>query len=149
MEPGVPLSLAAQLNRSTPYAPKDIGEATRFAAPVHGAYPGAGTCRSPSHSSETTSNSPSIVYVPTVRETGAAELPEYQLRVLEDGTAGLAVYTSIDVLQECLGVDQPWSEASLLELLFLVGRERIGVTLNPRMDPELVQGRESQPEALS
>ncbi|TDE33394.1 hypothetical protein [Actinomadura sp. 6K520] len=83
----------------------------------------------------------SSVYVPTAHPVGPGENPEYELRVLEDGTAGIAVYTSVDRLRECLGSDQPWSEASLLELLYLVGKKRIGVALNPRMDPSLIAGR--------
>lgn len=58
---------------------------------------------------------------------------------MEDGRAGIAVYTSVDRLRECLGADQPWSEASLLELLYLVGKKRIGVALNPRLNPDLTE----------
>ncbi|MDL4818316.1 hypothetical protein [Actinomadura opuntiae] len=58
---------------------------------------------------------------------------------MEDGRPGIAVYTSVDRLRECLGDEQSWSEASLLELLYLVGTKRIGVALNPRLDLDLTR----------
>ncbi len=68
---------------------------------------------------------------------------------MEDGTAGIAVYTSIDRLRECLGGDQHWSEASLLELLYLVGKKRIGVALNPQMNPSLIAKQSAPSKADS
>ena len=139
MEPNVPSSLSAKLNQSTPYAPGDANEvAERLAA--------ASSTPSVPHvgadeAGEATPTGLSSVYVPTTRPVGPGENPEYELRVMEDGTAGIAVYTSVDRLRNCLGADQPWSEASLLELLYLVGKKRIGVALNPRLDPSLTPER--------
>ncbi|MFB4308699.1 hypothetical protein [Actinomadura sp. GTD37] len=143
MEPNVPSSLLGKLNQSTPHAPGDADEAaerlaaTRSAPPPPGTSAGAAASRPPVSSGEAAPGGLSSVYVPTTRPVGPGEKPEYQLRALEDGSAGIAVYTSADRLVECLGVDQPWSEASLLELLYLVGKKRIGVALNPRLDPGL------------
>lgn len=141
MEPNVPSSLMAQLNRSTPHAPGDAEEAAeRMAAArsVPPAAPAEAVSLAPSTSSgETAPRGLSSVFVPTTRPTAASENPKYQLRAMEDGRAGVAVYTSVDRLKEALGHDQPWSEASLLELLYLVGKKRIGVAVNPRLDPGL------------
>lgn len=155
MEPNISSSLADKLNQSTPHAPRDADEvAARMAAASssHSA-PGADsredTPRSSASPGEAIPTGVSRVYVPTVRPVAPGENPEYELRVLEDGSAGLAVYTSVDVLKECLGADQAWSEAAVLELLYLVGQKRVGVALNPRLSPDLTQGRRGQPGAVS
>ena len=82
----------------------------------------------------------STAFVPTVREAGPHDRPEYQVREMVDGTPGLAVYTSLELLKERLGADQPWAEAPLIELLYIVGRDKLGVVLNPRLLPEAERG---------
>jgi hypothetical protein len=155
VEPNVPSSLAAKLNQRTPNAPRDAAEAAErmAAASSDSSAPYAGdddaTSRTSLGSGEATPTGLSRVYVPTTRPVGSDKNPEYELRVMADGTAGIAVYTSVDRLRECLGGDQPWSEASLLELLYLVGKKRIGVALNPRMDPSFTPGQRAQPRAGS
>jgi hypothetical protein len=131
LEPIVPASLAAKLNQNTPHAPANEDEAARR---LSSARPRPAP---PVPSNENLSQGLSSVFVPTVREVRPDERPQYELRVMEDGTPGFAVYTSVDLLKQNLGPDQPWSEAPLLELLYLVGRERVGVALNPRHDPDL------------
>lgn len=137
------------LNQSTPFAPTNEEEISKRLETENTGH----TESSPSASgSDATSQSSmgsgdavptglSRVYVPTVRPVRTGDSPEYQLRVMEDGTAGIAVYTSVDRLRGCLGGDQPWSEVSLLELLYLVGKNRIGVALNPRIDADLTPER--------
>jgi hypothetical protein len=150
VEPNVPSSLAAKLNQSTPHAPRDAVEAAERMATASSkpsapyADAGDATSRSSLSSGEATPTGLSRVYVPTTRPVGPGKNPEYELRVMADGTAGIAVYTSVDRLRECLGGDQPWSEASLLELLYLVGKKRIGVALNPRMDPSLTSAQRTR-----
>ncbi|MFI0444444.1 hypothetical protein [Actinomadura sp. 6N118] len=75
----------------------------------------------------------SSAFVPTAGATGPGEQPQYEMRTLEDGTPGLAIFTSSEILLERMGGDQNWSEVPLIELLYLVGRERIGVAVNPRL----------------
>jgi hypothetical protein len=148
VEPDNPSSLAAKLNQSTPHAPRDAREVAERMAAVSSmsSAPSAGAGEDSSSSSgEATPAGLSRVYVPTTRPVGPGENPEYELRVMEDGTAGIAVYTSVDRLRKCLGADQPWSQASLLELLYLVGEKRIGVALNPRLDPNLTPGQAGNP----
>lgn len=130
-----PRSLDSLLNQSTPYAPQSQEEQARRLAAANpagaadpGAAPGQSAPRPERHLSEL-----STAFVPTVREAGPNDRPEYQLREMVDGTAGLAVYTSLELLKERLGADQPWAEAPLIELLYIVGRDKIGVVLNPHL----------------
>lgn len=138
-DPTPPSSLDSLLNQSTPYAPESEEErARRLAAakPAASAGPSAAADEAPGRPSpahEKHLSELSTAFVPTVREVGPHDRPEYQVREMVDGTPGLAVYTSLDLLKERLGADQPWAEAPLLELLYIVGRDKLGVVLNPRL----------------
>jgi hypothetical protein len=148
------------LNKSTPFAPTSEEEISERLAGINTGQPAneekvaQGTVAGPADlggtGSQRTGESEklnraglSTAFVPTTREVTPGELPEYELRVMEDGTAGLAVFTSIERLRESLGESQHCTEASLLELLYLVGNRRIGVALNPRLDPQLAPKTET------
>ncbi|WP_106396388.1 hypothetical protein [Actinocorallia populi] len=133
-DPNPPSSLDALLNQSTPYAPEDENERARRLAAANA--PSSGTPAGEAPPRERHLSELSTAFVPTMQEAGPNERPRYQLREMVDGTAGLAVYTSLELLKERLGADQPWAEAPLIELLYIVGRDKIGVVLNPHLMTE-------------
>ncbi|MER7547510.1 SseB family protein [Spirillospora sp. NPDC127506] len=64
----------------------------------------------------------------TTERTGAA----YELRELNEGTAGLAVYTSPDKLLQVLGAEQNYVEVEIIELLRQVAG-RVPVVVDPAL----------------
>lgn len=135
--------LASLLNQNTPYAPKSEADVTQRLAAASSSKPNRDSANeSPTDqrplgkAREQDRGGISTVFVPTVVETSAGERPTYQLRLMDDGRPGLAIYTSAELLEERLGRDQAWVEASLLELLYIVGRDQLGVALNPYLRAE-------------
>ncbi|GAB2865115.1 hypothetical protein GCM10027176_78590 [Actinoallomurus bryophytorum] len=73
------------------------------------------------------------VYVPTqpATETTGPRQVNFELRRLEDGTAGLPVFTELELLVAQLGEFQPWERIAVLELLIQISAARIPVVVNP------------------
>ncbi len=127
------------LNHATPFAPSDPEDAAgrlRSSPPGTGESPGAppqaDNGRRAVPDSQRTS---SLVFVPTsaphsgtTERTGAA----YELRELNEGTAGLAVYTSPDKLLQVLGAEQNYVEVEIIELLRQVAG-RVPVVVDPAL----------------
>lgn len=78
-----------------------------------------------------------FVYVTTRRDPDPGTPPEYELRSLADGSAGLSVFTDLDLLLERFGAAQTWARVPVLELLLLVAKEKVGVVLNPVLAPDV------------
>ncbi|MCO5968967.1 SAV_915 family protein [Actinoallomurus soli] len=78
-----------------------------------------------------------FVYVPTkpYRDTGstAPQPISFELRRLDDGSAGLAVYTDLQQLIAQLGEHQPWARIAVLDLLVQLSQveQKVPVVVNP------------------
>jgi hypothetical protein len=73
------------------------------------------------------------VYVPTrpATETSGPRQVNFELRRLEDGTAGLPVFTEPELLVAQLGDFQPWERIAVLELLIQISAAKLSVVVNP------------------
>lgn len=73
------------------------------------------------------------VYVPTrpATETSGPRQVNFELRRLEDGTAGLPVFTEPELLVSQLGDFQPWERIAVLELLIQISAAKVSVVVNP------------------
>ncbi|MBZ5738300.1 SAV_915 family protein [Nocardioides mangrovi] len=59
---------------------------------------------------------PPILYLPCTRQTPHPEELEVRYQRTEDGRQALLVYSALDRLQTCCGVDQPWFTFPTAEL---------------------------------
>jgi hypothetical protein len=119
--------LSNQINQETPLAPADTeAVAERLRDSAHRGAPAPGSAKA------------TPVFVPTSsQESGEVA---YQLRELEQGIAGLAVYTSPKKLLRELGHRQTYVEVEIIELLRQVsGRAPLLVDPILRVDEKLQQ----------
>ena len=91
------------------------------------------------------------VYVPTrpgrpAEENGPRQV-EFELRQMEDGTAGLPVFTEPQLLVAQLGEFQPWVKIAVLELLIQVSAAKVQVTVNPVAQHDLERWTADEVEA--
>ncbi|WP_433179937.1 hypothetical protein [Actinoallomurus sp. CA-150999] len=81
-----------------------------------------------------------FVYVPTRpyrrAERGQTQHVRFELRQLDDGSPGLAVFTAKERLVAELGIHQPYVRIAALDLLVQVAGAKVRVVI----DPELRQG---------